>query len=234
MPYIAEKAVASGKNHAVAKTQYTRLLTGFSPVAIENSAEHGRALKAVAALMDKENRSRAEVSLLKLLAVLIEDYEQKRYSMGDASPLDSLKELMCARGMQAKDLWQVFGSKGITSEVLNGKRGISNEMARKLGELFSVSPAVFIWIHPMESEIDRVEGQKRDIDAGVSSRLAPGYSVETILTNFGLSVRLFFNNRPVPNGTTRLKRVACTERADRIVGAIIHWLSADLPDSVAS
>jgi HTH-type transcriptional regulator/antitoxin HigA len=46
--------------------------------------------------------------------------------------------------MQAKDLWPVFGSKGITSEVLNGKRGISKEMARKLGEVFHVSPAVFI------------------------------------------------------------------------------------------
>jgi len=37
-----------------------------------------------------------------------------------------------------------FGSKGITSEVLNGKRGISKEMARKLGEIFHVPPAVFI------------------------------------------------------------------------------------------
>jgi HTH-type transcriptional regulator/antitoxin HigA len=100
--------------------------------------------------MDKESRSRAETSLLKLLAVLIEDYEQKRYSMGDASPLDSLKELMRARGVQAKDLWPVFGSKGITSEVLNGKRGISNEMARKLGALFSVSPALFISILPSQ------------------------------------------------------------------------------------
>jgi HTH-type transcriptional regulator/antitoxin HigA len=94
--------------------------------------------------MDKEKKSPAETSLLKLLAVLIEDYEQKRYSMGDASPLDTLKELMRARDMQAKDLWPVFGSKGITSEVLNGKRGISKEMARKLGEIFHVSRAVFI------------------------------------------------------------------------------------------
>jgi HTH-type transcriptional regulator/antitoxin HigA len=148
MPNIAEKVAISGRKHAAVRTQYIRLLTGFSPVAIENSAEHTRVLKTVTALMDKESRTRAETSLLKLLAVLIEDYEQKRYSMGVASPLDSLKELMRARGMQAKDLWPVFGSKGITSEVLNGKRGISNEMARKLGELFSVSPAVFIWMYP--------------------------------------------------------------------------------------
>jgi HTH-type transcriptional regulator / antitoxin HigA len=144
MPNIAARTVSSGRNHATAKRQYTRLLTGFSPVAIESAAEHGRALKAAAAVMDKENRSPAETSLLKLLAVLIEDYEQKRYPMGDASSLDTLKELMRARQMQARDLWPVFGSKGIASEVLNGKRGISKEMARKLGEIFHVSPAVFI------------------------------------------------------------------------------------------
>jgi HTH-type transcriptional regulator/antitoxin HigA len=146
---------------ASAKTQYARLLTGFSPVAIETIAEHGRALNAVAVLMDKENRSPAETSLLKLLAVLVEDYEQKHYSMGDASPIDTLKELMRAREMQAKDLWPVFGSKGITSEVLNGKRGISNEMARKLGEVFSVSSAVFIWVRPMQPKNQGYKTQKQ-------------------------------------------------------------------------
>jgi HTH-type transcriptional regulator / antitoxin HigA len=144
MPNIAARTARNGRNHASARPQYARLLAGFSPVAIENNAEHARALSAAAAIMDKDNRSPAETALLKLLAVLIEDYEQKRYSMGDASPLDALKELMREREMHAKDLWPVFGSKGITSEVLNGKRGISKEMARKLGETFHVSPAIFI------------------------------------------------------------------------------------------
>ncbi len=97
--------------------------------------------------MDKQNSSAAETSLLKLLAVLIEDYEQKRYSMGDAGPHEILKELMRARGLQPRDLWPVFDSNATTSEVLSGKRGIRNEMARKLGELFRVYPAVFIANH---------------------------------------------------------------------------------------
>jgi HTH-type transcriptional regulator/antitoxin HigA len=146
MPNIVSRTASNGRNHATAKTQYARLLTRFSPVAIESTTEHGRALEAVAALMNKKDRSAAETSLLKLMAVLIEDYEQRRYSMGEASPLETLKELMRAREMQAKELWTVFGSKGITSEVLNGKRGISQQMARKLGEVFHVSPAVFIWM----------------------------------------------------------------------------------------
>jgi HTH-type transcriptional regulator/antitoxin HigA len=153
MPNIAEETARYGRSRAAAKTQYALLLTGFSPVAIETAAEHVRALKAAAALMNKENRSPAETSLLKLLAVLIEDYEQKRYPLEDASPLDALKELMRARDMQPKDLWPVFGSKGIASEVLNGKRGISKEIARRLGDTFHVSPAVFISLQPIEPPV---------------------------------------------------------------------------------
>jgi HTH-type transcriptional regulator/antitoxin HigA len=122
------------------------LLADFSPVVIETNTEHQRALKAASVLMDNPNRSRAEKSLLKLLAVLIEDFEQRHYSMGEASPLEALKELMGAREIEAKDLWPVFGSKRITSQVLTGKRGISSEMARKLADLFHVSPAVFIQV----------------------------------------------------------------------------------------
>ena len=140
MPNIAEETARYGRSRAAAKTQYALLLTGFSPVAIETAAEHVRALKAAAALMNKENRSPAETSLLKLLAVLIEDYEQKRYSPR-------------ARDMQPKDLWPIFGSKGITSEVLNGKRGISKEIARRLGETFHVSPTVFISLQPTEPSV---------------------------------------------------------------------------------
>lgn len=144
MPNTAEKAAGPGSSPAGVKGQYTKLLTAFVPVAIEGAAEHARALKAAADLMEKKGRSPAETSLLKLLAILIEDYEQKHYGIGEADPVESLKELMRARGMQPRDLWSVFGSKGVASEVLHGKRGISNAMARKLGALFSVSPAVFM------------------------------------------------------------------------------------------
>jgi len=94
--------------------------------------------------MEKRTRTRAETSLLKLLSLLVEDYEQRHYSLGEASPLETLRELMAARDLQPKHLWETIGSKGVTSEVLNGKRGMSNEMARRLGEFFHVSPEVFI------------------------------------------------------------------------------------------
>ncbi len=44
---------------------------------------------------------------------------------------------MRARDMQPKDLARAFGSKGVVSEVLSGKRGISQAAARKLAVPFS-------------------------------------------------------------------------------------------------
>lgn len=143
MPNTASKTGRGGRSRAAVNGHYLELLAEYRPVAIETEAENERALKIVETLMGRERLSAAERNLMKLLAVLIEDFEQRHYSLGDSSPLETLKELMRARGLEPKDLWPVFGSKGNTSEVLSGKRGISRERATRLGEKFSVSPAIF-------------------------------------------------------------------------------------------
>jgi HTH-type transcriptional regulator / antitoxin HigA len=38
----------------------------------------------------------------------------------------------------------IIGSKGVVSEVVNGKRSISKAQAKALGEFFNVSPLLFI------------------------------------------------------------------------------------------
>ena len=51
---------------------------------------------------------------------------------------------MEARSLTQKDLWKLFGSKGITSEVFHGKRAISKAQAKKLASLFLVGVELFI------------------------------------------------------------------------------------------
>jgi HTH-type transcriptional regulator/antitoxin HigA len=51
---------------------------------------------------------------------------------------------MRVRGVAPKDLWDLFGSKRITSEVLSGRRGISKDKAKKLAERFGVSAELFL------------------------------------------------------------------------------------------
>lgn len=115
------------------------------PVVIETEEENERMLTTAEKLMKKgENLSAEEEKLLKLLARLIEDFEQRYYRPREAEPLEVLHHLMEARDIKQSQLWEVFGSKGIASEVLNGKRGISKTHARALANYFHVPVDLFI------------------------------------------------------------------------------------------
>ncbi len=74
---------------------------------------------------------------------MIESFESQHYQLKSATPLEILTELMVDRGLKQKDLLLVFGSQGVASEVLNGKRGISKAAAKALGQFFKVSPSLF-------------------------------------------------------------------------------------------
>jgi HTH-type transcriptional regulator/antitoxin HigA len=51
---------------------------------------------------------------------------------------------MATNRLKQSDLLPVFGSKGRVSEVVNGKRDISKEQAKKLAAFFHVSAELFI------------------------------------------------------------------------------------------
>jgi HTH-type transcriptional regulator/antitoxin HigA len=126
-------------------TRYRKLLSQTMPVVIESEEENERMLAIVEKLMEKgENLSPEEEKLLKLLARLIEDFEREYYHPRDAEPLQVLQHLMESRGIKPTHLWEVFGSKGIASEVLSGKRGISKTHARALAQYFHVPADLFI------------------------------------------------------------------------------------------
>jgi HTH-type transcriptional regulator/antitoxin HigA len=115
------------------------------PVRIKTEEENDRMLLEVRKLMDKgEQRTPEEDALLDLIAHLVQEFERNFYHLGEATPHEVLRELMNARGLKQRDLWELFGSKGIASEVINGKRGISKAQAKALAEFFHVSVEVFI------------------------------------------------------------------------------------------
>lgn len=115
------------------------------PVVIETEEENARMLTIVEKLMKKgENLTAEEEKLLKLLARLVEDFEQRYYKPRDAAPLEVLHHLMEERGIKQSQLWDLFGSKGVASEVLSGKRGISKTHARALADYFHVPADLFV------------------------------------------------------------------------------------------
>jgi len=127
------------------KKIYGSLLANTLPKVIETEEECVRVEKIVGELLKKGDRlSPEEDKLLDLLSDLIENYEDKVYPIEDAPPNEMLKFLMRENDLKQGDLLHIFGSSGITSEVVNGKRSISKTQAKKLAEFFKVSVELFI------------------------------------------------------------------------------------------
>jgi len=123
---------------------YGQLLRRTLPHVIRADDECVRLTSELLRLDEIENPSTEERELAELLTVLIDDYEERRYPIRKSSPQQTLHHLMEARHLTQKDLWKLFGSKGITSEVFHGKRSISKTQAKKLARFFHVSAELFI------------------------------------------------------------------------------------------
>jgi HTH-type transcriptional regulator / antitoxin HigA len=124
---------------------YASLLGDVLPKVIESEEENELFLAEVEKLMAfGEDLTPEQLQLMNLLVSLIEPFEEQHYSLHAATPLEVLNELVLQRELKQKDLVPVFGSQGIASEVLNGKRSISKAQAKALGDFFHVSPALFL------------------------------------------------------------------------------------------
>jgi HTH-type transcriptional regulator/antitoxin HigA len=127
--------------------KYGRLLAKVLPVKIETVEEYDRLVGETDKLMEKEEDSLSleEERLLDLLAGLIEQYDGTHYPLPQTNPHEMLHYLMEQRELKQRDLLPMFGgSRGLTSEVVSGKRAVSKAQAKKLAEFFHVSVEVFI------------------------------------------------------------------------------------------
>ena len=144
LPVMLKEPFNGGKmTLTIEKTIYGKLLAESQPKVINDEQEYDNALKIVDALMSKNELTPEELELLQVWAILIEDYEDKNYPMAESTPQEVLLHLMEVKELRQLDLIGILGSKGVVSEVVNGKRSISKAQAKALGEFFKVNPSLF-------------------------------------------------------------------------------------------
>jgi HTH-type transcriptional regulator/antitoxin HigA len=84
-------------------------------------------------------------ALLNLLTNLIRDYESRTFPpRANSKPHEIVAFLLEQRGLAARDLWPVIGSRGRVSEIISGKRPIGKVQAKKLAEFFHAGVGLFI------------------------------------------------------------------------------------------
>jgi HTH-type transcriptional regulator/antitoxin HigA len=131
---------------AARQEAYGELLSEARPAVIETGAQYDSVSGRLSGLVRKgRSRTPEETSLMKLLAVLVRDYDQRNaLPPGRMAPEEALRFLLEHSGKTPADLVSAFGQRSHVSEVLNGKRKISAAQARKLAKIFNVNPGVFI------------------------------------------------------------------------------------------
>lgn len=98
---------------------------------IHNEVEYQIALRRIRTLWEAEPGT-PEADELEILALIVNQYEEKHYPIEEPDPIEYIKIRMEELGLSQADLVPYMGNKGNVSKVLNGKRSLSLEMIRNL------------------------------------------------------------------------------------------------------
>lgn len=126
---------------------YEQLLNETLPQVIQTYKQYRQIVARFGELIGKgRSRTPEETKLMDLLALLVRDYDQRHaLPPDDSTPAELLQFLVEHSGKSATELLlPIFGQRSHVNEALNGKRPISAPQARKLGQLFSVKPGLFL------------------------------------------------------------------------------------------
>ena len=98
---------------------------------IRTEADHAAALREIEALWDCAVNT-PENDRLEVLAILVEDYERRRWPVPTSTPLEILRYAVSEMGHSQSELAVLLGSRSRASELLTGKRRMSLDVVQKI------------------------------------------------------------------------------------------------------
>jgi HTH-type transcriptional regulator/antitoxin HigA len=109
-------------------------MTAKTPIRpLRSEADYRAALEAIEAYFDKEPKpGTAAADRFDLLALVIEDYESKRWQIEPPDPVDAIRYRMETGNFSQADLGRLIGSRQRASDILARKRRLTMQMAWKL------------------------------------------------------------------------------------------------------
>ncbi|SRR6266496_2670612 len=110
---------------------------------IKTASQYKKALNRTMEIFHAEP-GEPEADELELLLVLVKDYEDKHITLPELDPIEAVKLKMEERGLKAKDLEPLIGSKGHVSSILSGRRELTLKMAQKLRDFLQLPADVFM------------------------------------------------------------------------------------------
>ncbi len=106
---------------------------------IKNEHEYEGALERIYNLMQMDLADDSpESDELEVLALFVEDYENKHYPIALPSPIEAITFRLEQMGKEKSELARILGTRARQSEILSGKRKLSLEMIRKLHSMLGI------------------------------------------------------------------------------------------------
>jgi HTH-type transcriptional regulator/antitoxin HigA len=119
--------------------------------AIRTEEDYRAAMQAIEVLLPRvDELSEEEDRKLEALSILVADYEERHFPIGDLSPIDYLREHMLQFGRKQSDLAALLGSSSLASEIMNRHRALSLEAIRKISAEWNIPASILI--EPYEIE----------------------------------------------------------------------------------
>ena len=118
-------------------------LVGVTSVRTEEDYAQARA--TIDTLLDEvgDDENHPLVDVLDYLADQVKAYEDENFQIPQAPPAEVLRFLMDQHGLKQEDLADC-APQGRVSDILNGKRSISKEIAKRFAHRFHVRTDVFL------------------------------------------------------------------------------------------
>ena len=121
---------------------------------IKSATQYKSYCRTLEKLHETGNNGKDVRDEIELLTLLIEKWDAEHSTLNELDPVELLHSLMLDHNLKAKDLVTILGvSKGLVSDILNYKKGLSKEIIRILAEYFKVSQEAFNRPYKMNTRI---------------------------------------------------------------------------------
>ena len=114
---------------------YLNLITEFAPRPITNEAELMETQQRINSIIDQKNFNQDDRDYLRVLGILVYDYEEKNEPFPKLTDSELLTTLMDDYNLKIQDFLGIFEQEKIVLDILNGKRTLTSQEAFKLRSL---------------------------------------------------------------------------------------------------
>ena len=110
---------------------------------IKNKKDYEQAMERLEVIFEAKKGSELGDEL-EILGMLVENYENEKFSIDFPDPIEAIKFRMEQLGYNQTDLANIVGLKSRASEILNRKRKLSLEMIRQIHSSLNIPTEVLI------------------------------------------------------------------------------------------